>query len=182
MTTLEDLRETLLLHNAACFDDERGWFEEVWSRNRKTPGHNFDPRYVNVVNSRAGVVRGLHYQQARPQAKLVSCVQGEILDVLVDLRKSSETFGQALTFSLTGDIACQVFVPRGFAHGYCAIKDSIVLYLTDSDYIPKDERVLLWSDPALQIEWPVSSRYILSDKDKEGLTLNQLVRYGFVFN
>ena len=126
----------------------------------------FVEEYLSV--SKKGVLRGLHYQTgAHSQAKLVRCVRGEVLDAIVDLRKSSPTFGKAATALLSENNMLSLYAPRGFAHGFLALTEGAsVLYKADNDYAPAHEKGIMWDDPAISISWPIKNP-ILSDKDKK---------------
>lgn len=149
------------------FGDARGWFSESW----RADWNLFvaPPAQDNHAYSANGyTVRGLHYQTgASAQAKLLRCVVGEILDVAVDIRRGSPTFGRHVAAKLTADGGEQLFVPHGFAHGYATLTpEAHVLYKVDAPYDPKAEGAVLWSDPALGIDWPQGSPQ-LSGKDEE---------------
>jgi dTDP-4-dehydrorhamnose 3,5-epimerase len=138
------------------FADERGYFLEAWNA-RALSVAGFHENFVqdNLVQSRHGAIRGLHYQMARPQGKLVRCVDGEIFDVAVDLRRSSPTFGQWAAEFLSAANGLSLWVPPGFAHGYCVLTESATVYYKCTEfYDPGEERMLLWNDPAIGIEWP----------------------------
>jgi dTDP-4-dehydrorhamnose 3,5-epimerase len=138
------------------FRDERGFFLEAWN-SRALAAVGFHSSFVqdNLVDSQHGVVRGLHYQMIRPQGKLVRCVAGEIFDVAVDLRLGSPTFGEWVGEFLSEQNACSLWVPPGFAHGYCVVSESATVYYKCTEfYEPAEERLLLWNDPAIGIDWP----------------------------
>lgn len=125
--------------------------------------------------STRGVLRGLHYQYPHPQAKLVFVLRGEIFDAVVDLRKSSPTFGRWHGVRLSSEDHAQLYVPEGFAHGFCVLSDdALVLYKCTDFYEPACEHTLLATDPAVGIEWPDASPR-LSTKDAAGLPLSQIV-------
>jgi dTDP-4-dehydrorhamnose 3,5-epimerase len=150
--------------------DARGWFSETWSRKSlATAGLDIDFVQDNqAFNARSGTVRGLHFQTApHPQAKLVRVLAGAILDVAVDVRAGSPTRGRWVSARLTAEGGEQLFVPRGFAHGYCTLCDDVMLaYKVDGDYAPQTEGGVIWNDPDLAIDWPVPpDRAVLSDKD-----------------
>ena len=138
------------------FADERGYFLEAWNaRALSVAGFNENFVQDNLVQSRHGAIRGLHYQMARPQGKLIRCVAGEIFDVAVDLRRSSPTFGEWVAEFLSAENGFSLWVPPGFAHGYCVVSESATVYYKCTEfYDPGEERMLLWSDPAIGIEWP----------------------------
>ena len=150
--------------------DARGWFSETWSR-RSLAAAGLDIDFVQdneAFNAHSGTVRGLHFQTApHPQAKLVRVLAGAILDVAVDLRVGSPTRGRWVSARLTAEGGEQLFVPRGFAHGYCTLCDDVMLaYKVDGDYAPQTEGGVIWNDPDLAIDWPVGpDAAVLSDKD-----------------
>jgi dTDP-4-dehydrorhamnose 3,5-epimerase len=126
----------------------------------------------NHSRSKRGVLRGLHYQIERAQGKLVRVVVGEVFDVVVDLRRSSPTFGRSLGMSLSAESRRMLWVPPGFAHGFLVVSDSAeFLYKTTDYWYPEHERTLLWNDPALAIDWPLSGAPILAAKDAAGSPL-----------
>ncbi|MFV0535839.1 MAG: dTDP-4-dehydrorhamnose 3,5-epimerase [Dysgonomonas sp.] len=154
------------------FTDERGYFMESFKKEafEKHIG-KLDFVQDNESKSTRGVLRGLHYQTGEyAQAKLVRALKGSVLDVIVDLRKSSPTFGQSISIELTEDNKKQFFVPRGFAHGFLVLSpEAIFSYKVDNVYAPEHEASLLWSDPTINIDWGISEdELILSAKDKAG--------------
>jgi dTDP-4-dehydrorhamnose 3,5-epimerase len=156
------------------FEDERGFFMETFHKPRFAQA-GIDVEFVqdNHSRSRQGVLRGLHYQISRPQGKLVRVIRGAVLDVAVDLRRSSPTFGRWYGCQLSEANKRQVYIPAGFAHGFCVTSEiAEVIYKCTDIYSPPDERTLLWNDPALGINWPVSSPTI-SEKDQRGVPLNR---------
>ncbi len=151
--------------------DERGFFSETWSRQTfAAAGIDCDFVQDNHSLSRLkGTVRGLHFQTPPfAQAKLVRVVRGAILDVAVDLRRGSPTFGQHAAVELSAESWHQFFIPQGFAHGFCTLQaDTEVLYKVSAPYSPEHDRGLKWNDEALAIDWPVSAdEAILSAKDR----------------
>jgi dTDP-4-dehydrorhamnose 3,5-epimerase len=153
------------------FEDERGFFLESYNQ-RAFSGIGIRETFVqdNHSYSRRGVLRGLHYQIDRPQGKLIRVVSGEVLDVLVDLRRSSATFGRWHGLLLSGENRRLVWIPIGFAHGFLVLSETAhVLYKTTEFYIPELERTLLWNDPELNIDWQLHAAPLLSEKDKRGL-------------
>ena len=155
----------LLIIEPKVFADPRGVFYEVYSENRYNE-HGI-PRFVqdNHSVSKKGVLRGLHYQVNFGQNKLVRVTQGEIFDVAVDIRKQSPTYGNWWGLSLSEMNNLQLYIPVGFAHGFCVLSESAeVLYKCSDYYSPKDERGILWNDPNLAIDWPIKDP-ILSEKD-----------------
>ena len=160
-------------------DDGRGYFSEVFNRAElATLGLDVEFVQDNQSLSRsAGTVRGLHFQSApHAQAKLVRVLRGAILDVAVDIRSGSPTFGQHVSIVISAAKWNQVFVPKGFAHGFCTLEpDTEVLYKVDAPYSPEHEGGLLWCDPALRIPWPIDpGAAVVSAKDKELPTLSGL--------
>lgn len=155
------------------FGDDRGFFLESYNR-RSMAALGIDFEFVQDNHSRSakGVLRGLHYQIQQPQGKLVRVVAGEIFDVAVDIRRSSPTFGKWVGMTLSAENKRMAWVPPGFAHGFYVTSDSAeVLYKATDYYAPEHERSLLWNDPALGIEWPLSGEPLLSEKDRKGLPL-----------
>lgn len=148
-------------------EDDRGFFLEAYRRSWfAEEGIDFDPVQQNHSRSRRGVVRGMHFQYGDGVAKLVRCVSGEILDVVVDIRPDSPTFGQWEGFELTGENLHQVFCPVGFAHGFCVLSESAdVLYDQSAYYDPRLDAGFAWNDPDVGIEWPDGLDLSWSPKD-----------------
>lgn len=147
------------------FRDGRGAFSELW-RADEAEVEGF-PRFVqdNVATSRRGVVRGLHFQNPRGQAKLVTVAVGDIFDVAVDLRAGSRTFGRWAAYRLSESSGQQLYLPAGFAHGYQTISDwSVVIYKCSDVYSPDDEQTVRWNDDDLGIDWPIREA-VLSPRD-----------------
>jgi dTDP-4-dehydrorhamnose 3,5-epimerase len=171
MSNLEILKTSIdgvLLIKPQVFGDSRGFFFESYTK-RKYEQDGIDIEFVqdNHSKSSKGVLRGLHYQISKPQDKLVRVVQGEVFDVAVDIRKDSPTFGRWEGFLLTGENMQQVFVPKGLAHGFCVISETAeFLYKCSDYYYPEDEGGIIWNDPDLKIDWPISAP-LLSNKDKK---------------
>ena len=156
------------------FSDDRGFLVETWSQRRyREGGVEVDFMQDNMSFSRhRGTVRGLHFQTPpHAQAKLVSCLAGKILDVAVDLRPDSPHFGQHFALELSAEKGNQIFVPAGFAHGFCTLTDDcLVAYRLSSTYNPQAERSLAFDDPELAIDWPVSRQDAhLSARDSEAM-------------
>ena len=153
------------------FGDHRGFFSEVYNES-KWRAAGLDIRFVqdnHSLSAAAGTIRGLHFQIApQAQAKLVRVARGRILDVAVDLRRSSPTFGGHFAVELSADNWAQLFVPVGFAHGFCTLTEDVeVLYKVSEFYSPAHDRGLAWDDPELAIAWPFVAPYaVLSDKDR----------------
>ncbi|MEA1835054.1 dTDP-4-dehydrorhamnose 3,5-epimerase [Methylobacterium durans] len=161
------------------FGDDRGWFSETY-RADVLAENGINIAFVQDNQSFSapqGTVRGLHFQiHPVPQAKLVRVLQGAILDVAVDLRRSSTTYGQHVAVRLDAEGGEQLFIPHGFAHGFCTLTpNTMVAYKVDAYYSPEHDRALLWDDPALAIHWPVArEQAILSAKDKNAPRLADL--------
>jgi dTDP-4-dehydrorhamnose 3,5-epimerase len=167
----------LLLVKPDVFGDERGFFQETWNLRRYTEA-GLDRHFVqdNLSLSRKGILRGLHFQNPGPQGKLVYVLQGEVFDVAVDVRTDSPTFGQWHGVTLSADNHNQLFVPEGFAHGFCVTSETALFAYKCTDfYNPKAEFSLLWNDPDIGIEWPITKPE-LSEKDKNGQPLSEFSR------
>jgi dTDP-4-dehydrorhamnose 3,5-epimerase len=164
--------EGVLLLQPEVFADSRGFFYESYRQSYTELG--LPPMVqVNVSRSQAGVLRGLHLQLERPQAKLITVSRGRIWDVAVDLRIGSPQFGRWCAQVLSDQDPQQLFIPAGFAHGYCVLSDEADLLYQCSDYYHAQSEVgILWSDATLDIPWPVKSPR-LSDKDSRNLTVKQ---------
>jgi dTDP-4-dehydrorhamnose 3,5-epimerase len=165
----------VLLIEPRVFGDDRGFFYESWNA-RDFFAAGIDASFVQDSHSRSarGVLRGLHYQIQEPQGKLIRAVVGEVFDVVVDIRKSSPTFGRHVCVSLSAASRRLLWVPPGFAHGFCVVSDfAEMLYKQTSFYAPQHERTLLWNDPSLAIAWPLAGNPMLSPKDRAGLPLEQ---------
>ena len=163
----------VMLIEPKVFGDDRGFFMESWNA-RTFAAAGIDAAFVqdNHSRSRKGVLRGLHYQIDHAQGKLVRCVAGEVFDVVVDLRRSSPTFGRSIGLTLSAQNQRMLWVPPGFAHGFLAMSDlADFLYKTTDYWYPEHERTLLWNDSALGIAWPLSGAPILAAKDAAGTPL-----------
>ena len=163
--------EGVLIIEPTVFGDERGYFFESFNEREFREKTGIDVKFIqdNESKSRYGVLRGLHFQKAPyEQAKLVRVVKGRVLDVAVDIRKGSPTFGRYTAVELTGDNHRQCFIPSGFAHGFCVLSDEAVFqYKCDEFYHPEAEDAIAWDDPDIAIEWPIPvDDIILSEKDK----------------
>lgn len=168
------IRDVLLIEPDE-FSDHRGYFLESfrqsWLSEREL---TIDFVQDNLSKSKRNVLRGLHYQIQNPQDKLVQCVSGGILDVAVDLRKDSDTFGQYVMEELTEENHRQMLIPKGFAHGFLAISESAVVAYKCSDYYNREgERSIRWNDPDIGIDWPVSDP-VVSAKDRLNPFLKQI--------
>ncbi len=150
------------------FKDDRGFFAQTYHE-REYREAGIDVRFVqdNWSHSSRGVLRGLHYQLKNPQAKLVSVMRGEVFDVVVDVRRGSPTFGKWVSEILSVENGHQLYVPVGFAHGFCVLSETVDFFYKCSDfYAPGDEYGIRWNDPAVKIDWPKCGEFILAEKDK----------------
>ena len=162
----------VLVIEPLVFGDDRGFFFESYNQRVFTDKTGLNLEFVqdNHSRSRKGVLRGLHYQIKQPQGKLVRAVMGAVLDIAVDLRKSSPTFGQWVSCLLSADNYRQFWIPPGFAHGFFVLSETAeVLYKTTDYYTPEYDRCILWNDPDLAIDWQLNDiTPILSAKDQQG--------------
>jgi dTDP-4-dehydrorhamnose 3,5-epimerase len=157
--------------------DERGFFLESWNRRAFAEAVGRDVEFVQDNHSRSakGVLRGLHYQLHHTQGKLVRVVAGEVFDAVVDVRRSSPTFGRSVGVRLSAANHRMFWVPEGLAHGFLVTSDHAeFLYKTTDYYAPKYEKTLLWNDPALGIDWPLEGEPLLKPADARGLPLADL--------
>ena len=164
----------VLVIEPAVFGDARGAFFESWNRRAfsKLAGHDVEFVQDNHSVSARGVLRGLHYQVRQSQGKLVRVVAGEVFDVVVDLRRSSPTFGRWVGERLSAQNRRMMWVPEGFAHGFLVLSDMAeFLYKTTDYYAPEHERTLLWNDPAVGVKWPLEGAPVLKPKDAAGTPL-----------
>ena len=171
MNVLETPLSGTLILEPKVFEDERGFFLESYSE-RVFAGLGIQERFVqdNHSYSKRGVLRGLHYQVQKPQGKLVRVVSGEVLDVFVDLRRKSPTFGSWHAVRLSGENRRLAWIPVGFAHGFEVLSEGAhVLYKSTEIYAPELERTILWNDPDLKINWELALEPVLSEKDKMGV-------------
>lgn len=176
MTTDPTPLPGVLVLTPRTFPDSRGYFEETYHREKYTAA-GIPASFVQSNHSRSlrHVLRGLHFQTRKPQAKLVTCLRGRIFDVVVDVRRASPTYGQHYAIELSDENHRQLYVPAGLAHGFCVLSaEADVEYLCSDYYDPQGEGGVLWSDPALGIAWPVAQP-ILSAKDAALPLLRDLV-------
>lgn len=165
----------VLLLKPKIFQDERGFFLETY-REEQLKAQGMDVHFVqdNLSLSQRNTVRGLHYQIEQQQDKLIMVMKGTVLDVAVDLRKGSPTFGQHTAVELSSENKHQMFIPKGFAHGFSVLSDEALVYYKCSDYYyPDGERGLFWDDSELGIDWKVSDP-IISEKDQHQPLLNEI--------
>jgi dTDP-4-dehydrorhamnose 3,5-epimerase len=152
----------------AVFEDERGFFMETYHQKRyDEAGIKCSVVQDNLSHSAMGTLRGLHYQLHHAQAKLIQVIKGEIFDVAVDIRRGSPNFGKWAGVELSEENRRQIFIPQGFAHGFCVVSETAdVVYKCTDLYAPDDEGGILWSDPGLAIDWPIAEP-LLSDRDRQ---------------
>lgn len=167
--------EGILLIEPDLFGDSRGFFMESYSRKKYTE-HGIDMEFVQDNHSKSvkNTLRGLHYQIKPGQDKIVRVVSGEVFDVVVDMRYGSPTFGKWEGFVLSAANKRQLFVPIGFAHGFCVLSEEAeFLYKCSDYYSPVDERGIIWNDPDLNVKWPIENP-ILSERDKKNKFLKDM--------
>ncbi len=159
----------VILIETEIFNDNRGFFMETYKKSVFFEnGIKDDFIQDNSSKSFYGVLRGLHYQQGpKAQAKLVRCIKGEIFDVAVDLRKNSPTYLKWVGFTLSAENKKQLYIPIGFAHGFCSLaNDTEIVYKCSEEYLPESEKGLIWNDPIINILWPIKNP-IISEKDSK---------------
>ena len=164
----------LLIIEPTVYGDDRGFFFESFNQKRFAELTGVATEFVqdNHSKSARGVLRGLHYQIQHPQGKLVRVTQGAVLDVVVDIRKSSPTFGQHVGVELSAENKRMLWIPQGFAHGFVVLTETAeFLYKTTDYWYPEYERSILWNDPALAIDWQLTGEPLLSAKDQQGKLL-----------
>lgn len=166
----------VLLLIPTIYRDNRGVFFESWNQKRFEDAR-LPTRWVqdNCSYSIKNVVRGIHYQVVQPQAKLVRATSGSVLDVAVDLRRSSPNFGRHIAAELTAEKGEMLYIPAGFGHGFVALSENVGLAYKVTDYYnPSGERTIAWNDPDIGIRWPISAKAaIVSEKDRKGCRLGE---------
>jgi dTDP-4-dehydrorhamnose 3,5-epimerase len=177
MNVLPGKLQGLVIVEPKAFGDARGFFMETWNlRKYQDAGINMPFVQDNISVSRRGALRGLHFQNPNPQGKLVSVLQGEVLDLVVDIRLRSPTFGKCEAVALSDQNKRQFYIPPGFAHGFLVLSDTAMFHYKCTDfYSPKDEMTIHWNDPALDIQWPIDNP-VVSEKDARGLRLKEMPR------
>ena len=157
------------------YGDNRGYFMETYKESDfRKAGLDYCFIQDNQSKSKKGVLRGLHFQKAHPQAKLVRCIEGEVFDVCVDLRKGSKTYGKWEGVVLSAEKGNQFMIPRGFAHGFVVLTETATFcYKCDELYHPEDEGGIMWNDPEINITWPYEGEPLLSEKDKRHPSLKE---------
>lgn len=175
MNIIETALPGVLVFEPKVFGDARGFFFESWHRRRYAElGLDVDFVQDNISFSARGVLRGLHFQHPRGQGKLVQVLRGEIFDVALDVRRGSPHFGQWFGEKLSSDNKKQIYIPPGFAHGFCVLSDqALISYKCTDYYAPESEVSIRWNDPAVGIAWPISEP-TLSGKDDRGLNLGEV--------
>ena len=167
----------VLLIEPQVFGDERGFFFESFNHAKfeRVIGRQVAFVQDNHSKSAKGVLRGLHFQNPKPQGKLVRVTHGEVFDVAVDIRKDSPTYGQWVGERLSGDNKKQLWIPEGLAHGFLVLSDTAeFLYKTTDYYAPEFDHCIIWNDPELAIQWPLDSAPILSSKDQKGQLFSEI--------
>lgn len=174
-TSLKDL----LIVRPNIYYDDRGHFYESWNRNQFIKEiQNVEFIQDNISFSRQNVLRGLHIQMNKPQGKLVKVNNGNIFDVAVDVRKESKTFGKWFGAELSSKNKLQLWIPKGFAHGFFVLsKKAEIMYKVDENYHPGDEVCINWNDNDIDIKWPIRNDPILSKKDKVGISLKEFKKF-----
>lgn len=166
----------VIMIEPTVYGDDRGFFYESYNKKRfeEATGTAADFVQDNHSKSTKGVLRGLHYQIKQAQGKLVRVIGGEVLDVAVDIRRSSPTFGQWVGVILSGDNKRQFWIPEGFAHGFVVLSDTAeFLYKTTDYYAPEFERCIRWDDTELSIDWQYNGKPLVSDKDARGVSFKE---------
>lgn len=168
--------EDLLIIEPQLFKDDRGFFYESYNKNNLDKVINIVFVQDNESKSNRGVIRGLHFQNPPyAQTKLVRCIYGKILDVAVDLRKNSKTYGKSFSIELSSENNKQLLVPKGFAHGFQALSDeAIINYKVDNFYNPKSDIGIIWNDKDLSINWNLDIKPVLSVKDLKLISFKEL--------
>ena len=174
MNVIQTKIQDLLIIEPKVFGDDRGFFFESYTKRQFTQAIGREVEFVQDNHSRSAknVLRGLHYQIQHPQGKLVRVTQGAVLDLAVDIRKHSATFGQHQSLELSAENKRMLWIPEGFAHGFLVLSETAeFLYKTTDYYYPEYERSILWNDPQLKIDWQLKTPPALSVKDAKGMLL-----------
>ncbi len=168
--------QDVLILETPVFRDARGYFQETYRRDSLLEaGIDRDWKQDNISVSAKHVIRGLHYQVGRPQAKLIRALHGSVFDVIVDIRRSSPTYGQHVTVELSAGDGKAGFIPEGFAHGFAAMEpDTAFFYKVSEVFYPQGDRTILWNDAVIGITWPIAATdAIVSDKDRSGIPFSK---------
>lgn len=184
MNVTETKLQGVYIVEPQVFGDARGWFTESWSE-KKLAEAGIRANFVqdnHSYSAQKGTLRGLHYQlNPMCQAKMLRCTRGKIFDVAVDIRKGSPQYGQWVGVELSAENHKQLFIPRGFAHGFITLTDDVeVQYKADNYYAPECDGNIRWDDPDIGVEWPIEP-VILSDKDKKAPLLKERTDLNFVY-
>jgi dTDP-4-dehydrorhamnose 3,5-epimerase len=174
MRVIDTPLQGIILIEPDVHEDQRGYFLELYHTDRYAKA-GLPSRFVqdNFAKSAYGTLRGLHFQRRHPQGKLVTAMEGKIFDVAVDIRQDSSSFGRWHSIELSAENKRQVYIPPGFAHGYCVLSETAsVMYKCTDFYVPNDEGGIIWNDPGLAIAWPIATPF-LSSKDQLHATLAQ---------
>jgi dTDP-4-dehydrorhamnose 3,5-epimerase len=165
----------LLIIEPKVFGDPRGYFMETWNQRRyREAGVTADFVQDNLSFSRRGILRGLHFQNPKPQGKLLQVLEGEVYDVAVDLRRSSSTFGKWHGLAISSENKRQFYIPPGFAHGFVVLSETVLFHYKCTElYSPKDDMAIRWDDPDIKIEWPLKEP-LLSERDLKGMLLRDV--------
>lgn len=168
------IKDVYIIHPKK-YGDNRGYFMETYKKSDfDQAGLEYNFIQDNQSKSKKGVLRGLHFQKTYPQAKLVRCIEGEVFDVAVDLRKTSPTYGKWVGVILSADEGNQFMIPRGFAHGFVVLSETATFcYKCDEVYHPEDEGGIMWNDEDINIDWPYKEEPLLSEKDKKHASLKE---------
>lgn len=185
MKVTETKLKDVFIIEPQVFGDARGWFMESWSE-KKLADAGINNQWVqdnHSYSAQKGVLRGLHYQlNPACQAKIVRCTRGEVFDVAVDIRKGSPQYGQWVGVKLTAENKKQLYIPRGFAHGFITLTDDVeVQYKADNYYSPDCDGNIRWDDPDIGVEWPMQPT-VLSDKDAKAPLLKERTNLNFVYD
>ena len=161
----------LLIIKRPTYVDNRGFLRELFEQKKFKKKFVFD--YFSL--SKKNVIRGLHFQYKDPQTKIISVISGKIFDVVLDCRKNSKTFGQYFTIKISSKDNVSLYIPEGFAHGFCSLADNTILHYKNSDYRNKNyDMGILWNDKDLDIKWPIK-KPLISSKDKKNLSFNEFL-------
>ena len=184
MKAIETSLKDVFILEPQVFGDARGWFMESWSQ-RKMAEAGLAVEFLQdnqSFSAQKGTLRGLHYQlNPMCQAKLLRCTRGKIFDVAVDIRKGSPQYGEWVGVELSAENKRQLFIPRGFAHGFITLTDDVeVQYKADNYYAPNCDGNIRWDDPEIGVEWPIQP-VILSDKDRKAPLLSERTNLNFVY-
>ena len=161
----------LLIIKRPTYVDNRGFLRELFEQKKFKKKFVFD--YFSL--SKKNVIRGLHFQYKDPQTKIISVISGKIFDVVLDCRKNSKTFGRYFTIKISSKDNVSLYIPEGFAHGFCSLADNTILHYKNSDYRNKNfDMGILWNDKDLDIKWPIK-KPLISSKDKKNLSFNEFL-------